>query len=278
MLAEKYIPKGTNGYKNLSSFFKNFDKIFTLKPLRWFPLWTVLVAGNNITEHLNDRWFYWNWSSFNLYLLFLLVLIPYVDNRLKSRFDFASQLSSITDYLKCVVYASIIMFLGSNPLSISLATLIHSVPYVLFFLSGVLTWSINIDQENGEKFYKKDIYKLLIIVVALSLLASFLGFSNDDPMISTVAAVYIPFPLVALVFPAAIRHLQRSRSYVVFIPAMFLSMRFPWFLFLLVPLFVLSRHYFYFTSGKIYPTFKVCLLYTSPSPRDRTRSRMPSSA
>jgi hypothetical protein len=149
------------------------------------------------------------------------------------------------------------MLLGSNPLSISLATLIHSVPYVLFFLAGVLTWSINIDQENGEKFYKKDIYKLLIIVVALSLLASFLGFSNDDPMISTVAAVYIPFPLVALVFPAAIRHLQRSRCYVVFIPAMFLSMRFPWFFFLLVPLFVLSRHYFYFTSGKIYPTFKV---------------------
>ena len=25
-------------------------------------------------------------------------------------------------------------------------------------------------------------------------------------------------------------------------------------------------------------TFKSCLLYTSPSPRDRTRSRMPSSA
>ena len=27
-----------------------------------------------------------------------------------------------------------------------------------------------------------------------------------------------------------------------------------------------------------YRTFKPCLLYTSPSPRDRTRSRMPSSA
>ena len=26
------------------------------------------------------------------------------------------------------------------------------------------------------------------------------------------------------------------------------------------------------------PTYKDCLLYTSPSPRDRTRSRMPSSA
>ena len=28
----------------------------------------------------------------------------------------------------------------------------------------------------------------------------------------------------------------------------------------------------------VLPTFYTCLLYTSPSPRDRTRSRMPSSA
>ena len=31
-------------------------------------------------------------------------------------------------------------------------------------------------------------------------------------------------------------------------------------------------------SGKAYKRHKDCLLYTSPSPRDRTRSRMPSSA
>ena len=31
-------------------------------------------------------------------------------------------------------------------------------------------------------------------------------------------------------------------------------------------------------SGPITPTYRACLLYTSPSPRDRTRSRMPSSA
>ena len=29
---------------------------------------------------------------------------------------------------------------------------------------------------------------------------------------------------------------------------------------------------------KLSEAFKICLLYTSPSPRDRTRSRMPSSA
>ena len=31
-------------------------------------------------------------------------------------------------------------------------------------------------------------------------------------------------------------------------------------------------------NGKISPSVSTCLLYTSPSPRDRTRSRMPSSA
>ena len=32
------------------------------------------------------------------------------------------------------------------------------------------------------------------------------------------------------------------------------------------------------TYGKLPAVFTTCLLYTSPSPRDRTRSRMPSSA
>ena len=32
------------------------------------------------------------------------------------------------------------------------------------------------------------------------------------------------------------------------------------------------------TKGSLDPVIPTCLLYTSPSPRDRTRSRMPSSA
>ena len=39
----------------------------------------------------------------------------------------------------------------------------------------------------------------------------------------------------------------------------------------------LSREMFVVLAGK-YPHPQTCLLYTSPSPRDRTRSRMPSSA
>ena len=37
-------------------------------------------------------------------------------------------------------------------------------------------------------------------------------------------------------------------------------------------------HWVMFIVGLFLPFFWLCLLYTSPSPRDRTRSRMPSSA
>ena len=32
------------------------------------------------------------------------------------------------------------------------------------------------------------------------------------------------------------------------------------------------------TNNRLRKNYRICLLYTSPSPRDRTRSRMPSSA
>ena len=65
---------------------------------------------------------------------------------------------------------------------------------------------------------KKDFAPFLAITIAFTFIAALVGYLNDDPMISTIAAVYLPFPLVAIVFPPAIRHLQRCRMYVIFIP------------------------------------------------------------
>ena len=65
MLAEKYILKGTDFYKNLSSFFSIFNKFFNLKPLRWFAIWAMVISGNNVVMHIENRWFYWKWDSFS---------------------------------------------------------------------------------------------------------------------------------------------------------------------------------------------------------------------
>ena len=99
----------------------------------------------------------------------------------------------------------------------------------------------------------------------LTILSSIIGYINDDPIISTIGAVYAPFPLVALIFPSAIRHIQRCRMHVIFVPAMFLSVRFPWFLIMVTLLFWILRYYNYFRFGEVKPSFKVDLPITKDS-------------
>ena len=93
--------------------------------------------------------------------------------------------------------------------------------------------------------------------ITLIIFGTVMGFQFDDPVASTVSTVYLPFLLVALIMPAHIRHLQRARIYGVFIPAVFLVVRFPWFLIPLCTLFFLLRLYHYFRFNIVYPTFGV---------------------
>ena len=106
---------------------------------------------------------------------------------------------------------------------------------------------------------------ILLTITLLTVFVSIVGYLNDDPMISTIAAVYTPFPLVALIFPPAIRHIQRCRMHVVFIPAMFLSVRFPWLLIMVTLLFWILRYYNYFRFGEVKPSFKVDLPFAKDS-------------
>ena len=113
--------------------------------------------------------------------------------------------------------------------------------------------------KNKSVLTKKQMAPMLLTIIVFSLLCALIGYLNDDPMISTIAAVYSPFPIVALVFPTAIRHFQRARMYSVFIPTMFISVRFPWLLFMVLPLFWILRYYHYFKNGQVKPSFKVDL-------------------
>ena len=122
-----------------------------------------------------------------------------------------------------------------------------------------MTWSLSVDDKNKSVLTKKQMAPMLSIIIVLSLLCAAIGYLNDDPMISTIAAVYSPFPIVALVFPTAIRHFQRARMYSVFIPTVFISVRFPWLLFMVLPLFWILRYYHYFKNGQVKPSFKVDL-------------------
>ena len=133
-------------------------------------------------------------------------------------------------------------------------------PYLLFYIAVWLVFSIESIQQDDKSFEiagSSPRIRNLVGSTILIVFGSVMGFQFDDPVASTVSTVYLPFLLVALIMPVHIRHLQRARIYGVFIPAIFLVVRFPWFLIPLCTLFFLLRLYHYFRFNIVYPTFGV---------------------
>ena len=110
-------------------------------------------------------------------------------------------------------------------------------------------------KKNFEKWDDKELYFSLAFVSLL--IALIIGFKYDDPFISTASAVAIPFSIFALIWPNHIRHLHRLRFYPIFIFAMFLCVRVPWFIIPLIILFIAIRIINYFRYGIVYPSFGV---------------------
>ncbi|MFH1851570.1 MAG: hypothetical protein ABIA75_04430 [Candidatus Neomarinimicrobiota bacterium] len=132
--------------------------------------------------------------------------------------------------------------------------LIAGLPYVLGFLAVLLIYWIPLTIGNSPKNLRMS---LLLAGLALDLAAAAVGLLNNDPVISTAAAIYAPFLLIAIVFPPHIRHLQRARIYPIFILALLVAVRHPWFLLPLILNFWLLRSYSYLRYGHPQPTFGV---------------------
>ena len=96
--------------------------------------------------------------------------------------------------------------------------------------------------------------------VILMLVALLFGIYLDDPILSSAAAVSLPFPLIVLIWPNHVRHLQRARVFPIFTFAMALCIRVPWFFFPLGLMFFVIRTINYFRFGIVYPSFAVDFL------------------
>ena len=63
MLAEKYFPPGSGRYGRLATIAEKMDGFASLKPERWFGIWAMVLAGANVSAHVEDRWLYWENGS-----------------------------------------------------------------------------------------------------------------------------------------------------------------------------------------------------------------------
>ncbi|NOZ03450.1 MAG: hypothetical protein GXO92_02455 [FCB group bacterium] len=257
MLIAKIIPPDSSLYKRLSGLAKSLDGFMEYRPLDWFWIWTMFVAGMGTHAGYVERHFFWEFTPWHIGILSLAVVTYIV-----AVFVLKRGILKATPTVKEIgVYSlfGLALFLlgwGSNPL----VGIKYSIPYLLFLIAVMFVFAIplNKDEKSGEVTIASQSKKRVYVFVALLLTvaATVIGYYLDDPVASTASVVYLPFLVVASV-TSHVRHVQRSRIFSIFIMAMFVSAREAWFLIPLVILFYALRYYYYFRHQIVYPTFSV---------------------
>ena len=264
MLLEKIIPPSSEKYLSIKTVFDKIgEKIDNFGLIQLFSIWTLTVSGIVIDMGLINRTVYWNWDNwaigfsklFFVSIVFLFFLKPRSLWKLdKKRLGF----SSIGIHLLIAFFCIFIGLFNSN---ISLKHLHSLFTYLIFFLGGLLIFQFQIKLNKEKKVWFITDFEDKTLVLSSSLffmiLSVIIGIYLDDPIISTSSMVSTPFPLIGLIWPKHVRHLQRARFYPLFIMAMFLSVRAPWFLIPLIILFFSIRIINYFRFGIVHPSFGV---------------------
>ena len=277
MLIEKIIPVGSDLYSVWRGHSSELGKkIDSQGWVQLFSIWTLTVGGIVLSMDLSDRYIYWDWSGWiEGFIKLLLVTILFV-SFLKPN-DIWMVGTKKLNVKEILIHSSIgfiLLFFGLFDLEMVtgpseskiefLHVLLSLISYVFSFLSCLIVFQFILELEEDKGTWNNFDWEykfgyLSISVVSMSL-AMLLGIFLEDPVASTAAAVSIPFPLIALIWPNHVRHLQRARFYPLFTFAMFLSVRAAWFLVPLTVLFFTLRMVNYFRYGIVHPSFGVDFL------------------
>lgn len=277
MLIEKIIPVGSDLYSVWSGYFSELGKkIDSQGWVQLFSIWTLTVGGIVLSMDLSDRYIYWEWSGWIegfiklliVSIIFIFILKP------NEMWTAGTKRLNIKEFLIHSGIGSILIVFGLFDLGMIvgpyeskiefLHVLLSLISYVFSFLSCLIVFQfiLELEEDKGtwNNFNWEHKFEYLSISVGFMALAMLLGIFLEDPVASTAAAVSIPFPLIALIWPNHVRHLQRARFYPLFTFAMFLSVRAAWFLVPLAVLFFTLRMVNYFRYGIVHPSFGVDFL------------------
>ena len=284
MIIEKIVPVGSQNHMRWKDFFSNIGKKADSQGwIQLFSIWTLTVAGIVLSMDIQDRYVYWDWDGWIVGLVKLMIVSIVFISILnpKKIWTVGKKRLNIKEIFTHGVVGVILLLLGWIDIGmieaiskgklesmVMVTYLIYSalsiVPYVLSFLSCLLVFQFILELEEDKGTWNNLNWEnklgYLSMSVVFMVLAILLGISLEDPVASTAAAVALPFSAIALIWPDHVRHLQRARFYPLFIFAMFLCVRAPWFLVPLAVLFFLLRAVNYFRYGIVHPSFGVDFL------------------
>jgi len=265
MLAVRFIPPKSKTYQRLSEVSRTFDGLRPWKPLQWFTVWILFSAGLSAQEASITPYIFWDFSSWPIGLgsLVIITLLYSFFIGKPGRIVFGREAIKGQNLLKHLFLAEGLFLLGWGfHINTWGQALLASLPYVCGYFAALLVYALPIvtipapDNDPEQSWSSKRVAHGLIALL-LVLAAAALGYVYQDPVISTAAAVYAPFLLVLVVFPAHVRHVQRARFYPIFLLGFFVAMRLPWLFIPTILLFFSLRYYFYFRQQVVYPTFGV---------------------
>lgn len=287
MILEKLVPIDSSYYKKYQNLFKLIGTQLDRQGwIHLFTIWTLTVSGIVVTMDANNRFVYWMWDGWTIGLI-KLAIASFIFFRIlkpENLWKLGHGLLNTREIMNHIIIGfGLIIFGWINPdifkqtndsysdeISSSASlfneaiSLVGVLPYLIAFASCLLIFqfTLQLDEENRRWSVADWGGKMKFLTVSVMLMGAsiLLGIILEDPVVSTAGAVSFPFALIALIWPNHVRHLQRARFYPLFIFAMFLSVRAPWFLIPLAILFFSIRTVNYLRFGIVYPSFGVDFL------------------
>ena len=226
MIVERIFPSDKLYYNKWRNSFIIFGKIIdSMGLIQLFTIWTFTVAGIVLQMGSTDRFVYWEWTGWYIGLIklaFVTGLYIYIFQP-KGIWTVGKKRLNEKEYSIHLGIALLLLIVGWANQNSSINDLRLFLPYLAAFLSGlaIFQFPVQLNETKGEWFsfnWDKKIY-FLSISVGLMSCAIVLGFYMDDPIISTASIVSLPFPVIALLWPSHVRHLQRAQFY----PCFFVS-------------------------------------------------------
>ncbi|RMF08227.1 MAG: hypothetical protein D6762_06115 [Candidatus Neomarinimicrobiota bacterium] len=257
MLGQRFFPVGTRRHERAFELAKRLDPVEELHPVSWYGVWALFAAGMAAHHGVINRYVYWDftWTLYGLggLLVWSLGLSTLLHRR--GWYDPTGPLTRRTGIAEMAL--AVIAFLSGWGRPTGL-TFIYLLGYLAAFGALRLGYAISLEERDGFKQIPASARHRAKVGGGTLLygLAMGIGIGLDDPVLSTAAAVGLPFFLVALA-DAHARHVQRLQFYPLFALVGFIGMREGWFFVVSLVWFYFWRYYYYFRLGIIHPSFGV---------------------
>jgi len=180
MLLARFAPVDSKRYNSLSEKAKGLDKVVEWFSPQLFAIWTIFVIGMSVGKAQSDRFYFWDWSSWLIGIIGIII-ISVILNILLKRIKIDASDISLNSQRYNIVIAIVLLFggyvltAGINSIS---SLLLYMFPYAaILIIHTILSNSdSNLIPKESNK-HIKSVFSILLIFSTSLITPSGIGIS-----------------------------------------------------------------------------------------------------